>query len=168
LKIPAFWTLAAVLALQAGNEKRPAGAAARSDALVFVVSARQPTTKALSSAELRQIFAGRMTRWKGGRRILLAMRPPTTPAGRAFFEDVVRMSDIDFSRLWLGIIFRGEAISSPRVLESKDDVERFLARSPDGLSFLLSSEKGNAEKLRALIVDGLAPDDGSYPFRISE
>ncbi len=59
-------------------------------------------------------------------------------------------------------------MSSPRVLESKDDVERFLARSPDGLSFLLSSEKGNAEKVQPLLVDGLSPNDASYPFRISE
>ncbi len=59
-------------------------------------------------------------------------------------------------------------MSSPRVFESKDDVERFLARFSDGLSFLLSSEKGNAETLRPLLIDGLSPDDASYPFRISQ
>ena len=166
MKVFAIGTLAAAAALQPGYEKRPA-TAARPDALVFVVSVRQPT-RGLSSASLRQIFMGRVTRWNAGRRILLATRPPATPAGRAFFETAVRMSEIDYSRLWLGILFRGESMSSPRVIATKDDVERFLARSPDGLSFLLASEKGSPERVRPLLVDGLAPDDPSYPFRIPE
>lgn len=164
MKTPALWTLAAVAALQPVNEKRPGGAA-RSDPLVFVVSSRQPT-KALSSAELRQTFVGRITRWKDGRRIELAIRPSKTPAGRAFFARVVQMSDIDFSQNWLGIIFRGEAMSSPRVVETRGDVDRFLARFSDGLSFLLASELTPEPTIRALQVDGLSPDDSSYPFRI--
>ena len=163
MKLAALWTLSFVSALPPAGDRRPAGAV-RSDALVFVVSAKRPT-KALSSADLRQIFVGRLTRWKEGRRILLATRPATTAAGRAFFENAVKMSDIDFSRLWLGIIFRGEAMSSPRVLESRDDVERFLGQYPDGLSFLVASEAAPGKKIRALLVDGLSPDDPAYPFR---
>jgi len=78
------------------------------------------------------------------------------------------MSDIDFSRIWLGIIFRGEAMSSPRVLESADDVRRFLARSPDALSFALESELSPDASIRSLRVDGVESADASYPFRISK
>jgi hypothetical protein len=153
----ALWALAALAAL------RPADAA-RPRVVIFVVSARQEAP-VLSTTDLRQIFLGRITRWKSGQRIQLATRPESTPAGRAFFERVVEMSDIDYSRLWLGIIFRGEAMSSPRVLPSPGDVLRFLARVPDGLSFLLDSELPAGTAVRPLRIDGRSFEDPSYPFR---
>ncbi len=159
LSVAAAAILTAALARPSGG---PAG-----DALVFAVPAAQPTTD-LTSGQLREICLGHITRWKDGRRIALAIRPSATPAGQAFLRLVVRMSDIDFSQIWLGIIFRGEAAASPRVLQSSQDVKRFLARSPGGLAFLLASERESPDPtIRLLSLDQARPDEPSYPFRLS-
>jgi ABC-type phosphate transport system substrate-binding protein len=165
LRISARVLLAAAATISCAATIRFA-AGAPTDSLVFAVPVRQSTTK-LSSAELRQICLGRITRWKDGRRIALAIRPSATRAGRAFFDRVVQMSDIDFSQNWLGIIFRGEAAASPRVLGSSEEVKRFLLRSPGGLAFLLASELDPEDSsVRLLSLDGARPDDASYAFRL--
>jgi hypothetical protein len=143
-----------------------AAAASGNDALVFVVGARsQPI--AISSVELRKVYLGKTTRWADGRRIVLAVRPADTAAGKIFFDRVVEVSDIDFSRHWLGVLFRGEAVAAPRVISSADEVRRFLARTPDALAFLLSSELDAGDvSVRPLLVDGRAPGNPSYPYRV--
>jgi len=137
-----------------------------SDALVFVV-ARGRSETGVSSGDLRRIYLGQITRWKDGRRIALAVRPSTTRAGKIFFDRVVEVSEIDFSRRWLGILFRGDAMSAPRVVSGAEDLKRFLERAPDGLGFLLASE-GDARdpSIRVLTVDGSAPGAPGYPYRL--
>ena len=151
----------AAAALLAGL--RPA--AGSGDAVVFAVSSEQKTTQ-LSSADLKQMYLGRITRWKGGRRVTLAIRPPGSGPGRAFFDHVLRMSDIDFSQHWLGVIFRGEVDASPRVLDTRQDIQKFLQRSPGGLAFLLASEIEADSSWKLLSLDGARPGDASYPYRI--
>ena len=143
-----------------------AAAASGSDALVFVVGARRQPI-AVSSAELRKVYLGKTTRWPDGRRIVLAVRPARTAAGKIFFDRVVEMSDIDFSRHWLGVLFRGEAVAAPRVISGADEVRRLLARTPDALAFLLSSELDAGDtSLRPLAIDGRSPGSPSYLYRV--
>lgn len=135
------------------------------DALVFV-SRHGPET-GVSSRDLRRIYLGQTTRWRDGHRIVLAVRPATTPAGKAFFDRVVQISEIDFSRLWLGILFRGDAASAPRVVSGADDLKRFLARTPDALGFLLASDwDARDTSIRAWAVDGALPGTPAYPYRL--
>jgi len=136
------------------------------DALVFVVRRGQPETE-VTSADLRRMYLGQLTRWRDGHRVVLAVRPERTPAGRVFFDRVVEMPEIDFSRLWLGILFRGDAVAAPRVVSGADDLKKFLARTPDALGFLLASEWGSGDpEMQALSVDGSAPGAGYYPYRV--
>jgi hypothetical protein len=140
-----------------------AGAAPRKDALVFACGNR--TAPAISSADLRRIFLGRTTRWPDGRRIVLAVRPGSTAAGRAFYARIVEMSEIDFSRLWLGNLFRGDVDSAPRVIGPPDEVRRFLAQTPDGLTVLLASEIDPRDTaIRPVPVDGRLPGAPGYPY----
>lgn len=143
---------------------RPA-AAASADALVFVVGASSRPAAA-SSADLRRMFLGERLRWPDGRRIFLAVRPAATPAGKAFFARVARMSEIDFSRLWLGALFRGEADAPPRVVGPLDELKRFLAKNADALGFVLSSELDDPSGVRILRVDGRLPDEPGYPYAV--
>lgn len=143
-----------------------AAPAAASNALVFVVSAHSRTT-ALSSSDLRRIYLGQITRWPDHRQILLAVRPSSTVAGQAFFDRVVQMSEIDFSQRWLGIVFRGEAATSPRLLDSGQAVARFLSQNKDGLAYALLRELDSAEAaVRPLTIDGARAGDPAYPFPI--
>ncbi|HEX3107633.1 MAG TPA: hypothetical protein VHU41_00975 [Thermoanaerobaculia bacterium] len=145
----------------------PFAAQPRRDALVFITSKNQTTTS-LSTAELRNIYLGRTTRWKNGRRILVIVRPPAMPAGREFLDRVVRMSEIDFSQDWLGAVFRGEAAAAPRVIGSTDAVRKAIAENTDAIAFVLSSElvAEDETSIRVLAVDGKTRDEPSYPFVI--
>jgi hypothetical protein len=108
---------------------------------------------------------GRVTRWPDGRRIVLAVRPASTAAGRVFFDRVVETPEIDYSRLWLGLLFRGEAESAPRVLADAAAVRRFVARTADALAFLLSSELDPRDpSTRPLTVDGFEPGSPGYAY----
>jgi hypothetical protein len=115
----------------------PCIGAPRQDALVFITTNPQST---LSSAELRNLYLGRTTRWKNGRRVALIVRPASTTAGNAFLKQVVRMSEIDFSQHWLGVVFRGEAPSPPRVVEAAQAVVKIVIENPDALAFVMESE----------------------------
>ncbi len=149
-----------------GPAAAPLPAADRGEALVFAVSARQPAAS-FSSVELRRIFLGEITRWKSGRRIALAIPPARGRAGRTFYDRVVRMSDIDYSQAWLGVVFRGEAAASPRVIATGEEMKKLLARSPDTLGVLLESDLDPGDTtLHALAIDGFAPGSPSYPFRL--
>ena len=137
-----------------------------SDALVFVVARGRSETR-VSSGDLRRIYLGQITRWKDGRRIALAVRPSTTRAGKFFFDHVVEVSEIDFSRRWLGIMFRGDAMNAPRVVSGVEDLKRFLERDPDALGFLLASEwDAKDPSIHAWTVDGSPPGAPAYPYRL--
>jgi hypothetical protein len=113
------------------------------------------------------MYLGQITRWRDGHRIVLAVRPAATPAGKTFFDRVVEISEIDFSRLWLGILFRGDAVNAPRVVSGVEDLKRFLARTPDALGFLLASEWDVRDpSIHAWVVDGSAPGSPAYPYRL--
>lgn len=136
------------------------------DALVFLVPARA-STRELSSTDVRRIYLGDLTRWPNHRRVVLGVGPSSTPAGGVFYDRVLRISEIDFSQRWLGIVFRGEAPTSPRVLASREAVSRFFSQNPDGLAFLLLSELDPRDgAVRPLAVDGERPEDPGYPFRL--
>lgn len=158
---------ARALALLLAAAAAVAEAAPGRDALVFVRGGRAGAP-AVSSAELRRIFLGQTTRWPDGRRIVLAVRPASTAAGRVFYARVAEMSEIDFSRLWLGNLFRGDAESEPRVVGPAEEVRRFLARTPDGIAFLLASEIDPRDPaIRPLTIDGREPGASGYPYGLS-
>ena len=160
-----LFAAAAAALLGAGSRSPDRPAAARRDALVFAVAARGGGAPAFSSAELRRVFLGELTRWKDGRRIALALPPAGSPAGRALYARVVRMSDIDYSQHWLGLIFRGEAVAPPRVIPAPEEMKRLLARSPDTLGVLLASDVGSREtSFQLLAIDGAVPGTATYPY----
>jgi hypothetical protein len=158
-----FRTVFLLALLAAPSQRIRAGSP---DALVFLVPARA-STRELSSTDVRRIYLGDLTRWPNHRRVVLGVGPSSTPAAGVFYDRVLRMSEIDFSQRWLGIVFRGEAPTSPRVLASREAVSRFLSQNPDGLVFLLLSEIDSLDgAVRPLAVDGTRPMDPAYPFRL--
>jgi ABC-type phosphate transport system substrate-binding protein len=135
--------------------------------LLFITSKEQATAS-LSVAEVRNIYLGRTTRWPDGRRITVIVRPATTEAGRAFLRHVVRMSEIDFSQDWLGVVFRGHASSPPRVIGQAEAVRKLVAGNAGAIGVVLSSELTEEDEahLQILAIDGKTPGEESYPFAI--
>ena len=127
----------------------------------FIVSSKR-ATKNLSSAELRRIFLGQTSRWRDGHRVTLLVRPSNTPEGRLFLDRVVHMSDIDYSQWWIGAVFRGEAASLPRVIETSEGMVKAVASNEDAIGFIGSPP--NSADVSVLTIDGKQPDDPAYPI----
>ena len=92
-------------------------------------------------------------------------RPPETPEGRLFLDQLVRMSDIDYSQWWLGAVFRGRAAAAPRVMNSSEAMEKAVAANPDAIGFLLMTPSAAEPSLVVLTIDRKPPADMEYPVR---
>ena len=114
-------------------------AATTPQTIVFITSPKRAPLE-LSSAELRRIFLGQTSRWRDGHRIVLLVRPATTPEGRTFLDRIVQMPEIDYSQWWIGEVFRGEAAAPPRVIETPEKMIRAVAANPDAIGFLSPSD----------------------------
>lgn len=141
-------------------------AESRTPVAVIIVSVKQPMTGA-STAELRRIFLGLTTRWPTHRRVILLVRPAEVEEQKLLLRRVVRMSDIDYSQHWLGQVFRGEAASPPRTVESVAAMKKAVVEEPDaiGLLDLNDLEPADLHTLRMLAVDGKTPVDRDYVLR---
>jgi ABC-type phosphate transport system substrate-binding protein len=128
----------------------------------FVVSSHRPVRN-LSLGDLRRIYLGQMSRWSDGHRIVLLMRPTQSQESIILLDRVIRMSDIDYSRWWLGAVFRGEAARAPREIPTADSIVRAVAANPDAIGFILTSSVDLPPNVVALRIDGHTPFDRDYP-----
>ena len=75
----------------------------------------------------------------------------------------MRMAELDYAQLWIGVVFRGQAASAPLVAASTEQAARFVATHPDAIAIVgdIPADKS----VRLLSVDGKTPDAGDYPLR---
>ena len=130
--------------------------------LIAIVSTSQRPTD-LSSADLRSIYLGQITRWPDHRPILPILLPLESAAGKSFLERVIGMADLDYAQHWIGMVFRGRASSPPLVAQSTDDAARFVATHPAAIALVASYP--TVKNVRVLNIDGKSPDDIGYPLR---
>src|SRR5258706_13863738 len=130
--------------------------------VTFIVSAKGHA-RARSSAQIRRIFLGQISRWEDGHRIMLIMRPTASAEGRLFLERLIRMSDIDYAHFWIGAVFRGEASAAPRVIDSRDLAVKAVADNVDAIGFVLDGE-ALPESVAVLAVAGKLPSDPDNPI----
>jgi ABC-type phosphate transport system substrate-binding protein len=160
-------TCLALIALSLAADGGVAKESAELSTLV-IVSTKRPLTD-VSSADLRRIFLGQITRWRDGRRIQLLVRPAGSPEQRLLLSRVIRMSDIDFSQHWLGQVFRGEAASPPRTVDSADAMKQVVRTNADAIGLLLSSDLSidDQRTIRALTIDRKSVEEEEYPLHFS-
>ncbi len=156
--------------LDIGLSARPLRNGERSPEIVARVYARTPFVfvvndgvriDGLTLAEVTDIYAGRTTRWKDGRRIRLVLRPPTdtdisTLKGISPQMDAAVTSALRREGMMVGM--------------NDQDAADAIERTPGAfgavsLSLVLSEKR----TLRVLALDGMAPDvralkEGSSPY----
>src|SRR6476469_9254508 len=158
----------------------PASSASAPVRLVVAVSASQSVGN-LSSADLRRIYVGDMTRWPDGHRILPVMPPARSQESEVFLKHVVRMSPIDFAQQWIGVVFRGRAPAPPKVVATANEALDFVAAHPDAIAIvpfdaspgaLRSTPTGDSSQTRSdrhagvriINIDGRPPRSTEYPL----
>lgn len=138
---------------------RPAAAPIR---LVVTVSASQSVGN-LSSADLRRIYVGEMTRWPDGHRIVPVMLPPRSRESEVFLKRVVRMSSIDFAQEWISVVFRGRAPAPPVVVATAAEALDYVAAHHDAVAFV-PEDVPRHPGVHIINIDGHSPRSSEYPL----
>jgi hypothetical protein len=103
--------------------------------IALIVNA-QSGLASLSDGDTRAYYLRDRTDLPSGVKAMLTMRPEGSPEKALFLRRVVKMSASEFRRHWAAIIYRGEAIGGPLVLESDASVMRYVARVPGAMGYV--------------------------------
>ncbi len=129
--------------------------------LVVIVSASQPLTD-ISTADIRSIYLGRITRWPNHRAIVPIVMRLDVPGGKMFLRHVIGMGDVDYAQHWIGMVFRGQTASAPLVAGSTEQAARFVAAHPEAIAVVTDIPAD--KNVRVLTVDGKSPEASGYPL----
>lgn len=154
---------AAVLAAAAAPGASPA---VRSDEshLAIIVNRANPLDD-LSLSELRKIFRAGRSRWDNGRRITLVMQEKGQAERGAALRLIYGMTESEFNRYFLQVVFTGEVPAPPRTLSTPAGVRRFVFNVPGAIGYVRAEDAD--ETVKALRVDGHAPGETGYRLTIS-
>jgi len=155
---------AALLALTALTLIPARAFSARND-IALVVHKSNPMSD-ISSAELRRIFLGDETRWSTNDRITILLLPPGTEEREMFLHSVLKMSDDDFVRHWISLVFQGEASAGPKTASSAASMTKLVAGLPAAVGVLGAADVPSGDSgLKVLRIDGKAPGEDGYRLR---
>lgn len=154
----AFVIAVAVLATEPSARAQKAGGE-----LAFVVNARNPANE-VTTAQLRKIYLGDETRWAGKEKITILLLPAGREERRILFDQLLKMSDDDYVRHWIGKVFQGEATSGPKTAASPASMGKLVSGLPGAIGFLAAQDAAADATLKVLRVDGRAPGERGYPF----
>lgn len=135
-------------------------AAAQTGDVAVVVNQKNPV-KNLSSAELRQIFAGERRTWTGGVPVKLFVRAPGARE-RVVLMKLLDMSESQYKHYWTAQIFRGEAQAEPIALFSNGMQKEAIALYPGAVALVNAQDVKPGMKVVRL--EGHMPGELNYPL----
>jgi phosphate transport system substrate-binding protein len=117
----------------------------------------------LPLAEVRKLFTGEKRYWTAEMPVVLVIRAPEARERAVVLGNIYRMTESQFKQYWIGKIFRGEAVSAPKIVYSNDMSRQLVAVVPGAIAFVSAEEAGPGVKV--LKVDGHLPGDPGYPLQ---
>lgn len=125
---------------------------------IYVIVHPDVPLETLDDDELRSILLGKKRYWSGGEAIRLIINSnPDNIARRFWLEDVIEMSEIQYTQYWVGMVFRGRALNAPHVVPDSQTAMALVAALPGSISLI---EIPPEYKVRALVVE--APSKGAH------
>lgn len=133
--------------------------AGTADAQLRVIVNRAVPDGGVSMSELSRLFRGEYGSLANGQRVVLAEEL----AARAKYVRVVTgMTDDQFRRHWIRLVFAGTPVQPPRTFPDAATTCTFVARTPGALAIV---DGRCGADVRTLSVDGREADDPLYPLR---
>ena len=106
---------------------------------ILIITHKSATISKLDNETLRSVFLGQKTFWETGGRIAPIMRPPSVPAGKLFFQDILAMVPGRFHHHWSGLELSGAGVA-PSAVASPQDVARLVSANPGAIGFITEAE----------------------------
>jgi ABC-type phosphate transport system substrate-binding protein len=138
----------------------PAAAFSQNGVIAVVVNPNNPVS-AVSSSDLRKIFAGEKRSWPGGTPIKLIVRTPGCLERIALLR-LLGMSESEYKHYWTSQVLRGEASSEPVAVFS-NGFQKEAVRALPGSIALMDVEDAKSG-VKVLKVDGHLPGEAGYPL----
>ena len=130
---------------------------------VAVIAGPDVSEDKLSLPELRRIVLGDSQFWKSGKRVTLLIRAPQARERDVVLKKVCGMSESQFRQHWIAKVFRAEAPSGPKVVNSNQTCLDLVPSLPGSLAFVDATEvPKNSKRLK---VDGKSPGEKGYPLQ---
>jgi len=100
---------------------------------------------------LRAILLGKNRYWSGGEQIQLVIdgRSDST-ARQVWLEDVTGMSEIHYTQYWVGMVFRGRALSAPHIVPDVETAMALVAALPGAISLVEGTPTSGVQVLDVL------------------
>lgn len=138
----------------------PASTGGSSD-IAVIVNPSTPVSN-LSMGELRSILNGDRRNWDVKTPTVVLMRVPGSRERTVVLERVLRQSESDYKKFWVGKIFRGEATTEPATAPSPGLALDYVASVDGAISFVDSGQVQSRVKM--LKIDGKLPGESGYPL----
>lgn len=117
----------------------------------------------LKAADLHKLLLGDRRFWSGRLRVTLLIRAPGAPERTAFIKGICRMTEPQFRQYWIGMVFRGQATSGPKVTYNNNMAQTLVRVIPGALA--LVAAKDLKPGVKVLKIDGKSPGDPGYPLK---
>jgi hypothetical protein len=151
---PLMMRLATVAALLLG-----AGRVSLALDLAVVVHPQKGISE-ISVADLREIVLMDRQHWKGGGRIYVLLPETGTPEKGVLLKKVLKMTEEQLRRHYLGKLYSGEIGAFPTVARSGAEALRAVSRAPHAIALVNAGVLDASVK--ALRVQGRRPGDAGY------
>jgi hypothetical protein len=110
--------------------------------------------------DLRRFFLGQGALAANAQQVMLV---ELSPIRTRFYKRLLGLSPDEVRRRWIGVVFRGDALTLPFELADPAAVKRFVAEHPGAVAFIEVSDIDDTVK--ALRVNGKRPGDPQYPLK---
>ena len=114
----------------------------------------------VSAAELREMILMERQHWKGGGRIYLILPQSGSPEKDVLLKRVLKMTEEQLRRHYLGKLYGGEIAAFPAVARSGAEALRIVSLAPSAIA--LVDAGGLDPRVQVLRVQGRRPGDAGY------
>ena len=153
--------LSAALAASGSAPSAPDSTIAAGD-IAVIVNPSTPVNN-ISLGELRAILNADRRNWNLKTPATVLMRMPGTRERRVILEKVLRVSETDYKRFWVGKVFRGEATNEPASAPSLGLALDYVSNVKGAISFVNADQV--QARVKTLRVNGKLPGEAGYPLR---
>jgi len=117
---------------------------------ILIVNAANPVEK-ISSAEVSNIYLGKVTQWPGGLKVQAVDQKKSSPAGMAFLASIMKMSEANYKKFWVEKMLSGEA--EPITIKNTDvEIFEWVKSNTGGIGYIDAASPHAGVKV--LPVDG--------------
>jgi hypothetical protein len=129
-------------------------------AQTVVIVHRSSAVSDVKLDDLRRFFLGQGSLTANTQQLMLV---ELSPVRTRFYKRLLGLSPEDVRRRWVGVVFRGDALTLPFELDNPAAVKKFVAEHPGAVAFI---EVGDVDDtVKALRVNGKRAGDPQYPLK---